>query len=243
MTSALDRDLAARDAVLPGMATLLDEDAFAAALAAALPDAGVVAAEADYVRYKPATSCLVAYLVRTSDGARTRVYARAHRPGVEEKLRSGRRAARKGSPLGAAGAVLAEEAVAIHVFPYDRRLTALRRVARGRRTRTLRYKPERRWVGRIGDRVVRVHEESRFRPAAAAARALAAVPGLPVAGDVRVDDEARAVSTAWLPGVALDELLGRAAGVEAAAPAGVALARLHRAHVTGLAPRPGGESA
>ncbi len=246
MSRRLDADLAARDGRLPGVSVLLDPDAFADELSAALPDAQIRSARATYVRYKPRTSCLVGYCVRTVDGSHD-VYARAHRPGVIEKLESARRAAARASALGPGGATFDRLAVAVHAFPHDRRLPTLARLAdRGRRSRvlrtalpdredlwdadvrTLRYKPERRWVARLdgvdGARaVLRLHRPGGARPAfeldpVLSPRTLGSVPdhGVTVLG--------------WADGEPLDQALraGRPWGHEAVYEAGRVLAALHR---------------
>nr|MBA3328633.1 hypothetical protein [Solirubrobacterales bacterium] len=188
MIRGLDAAVAARDRALPGLATLLDPDAFAEALDTALPIAGIEGARAVYMRYKPATNCLVAYRVRTGEGEHD-VYARAHAPGATDKLDKARRRSDRASPLGPGGFVLDGAAIAVHVFPHDRRLRELPSVARkGARVqtlrsalpshpelweaeaRTLRYKAERRWVAQLrgaddARAVLKVHTAGRFRQA------------------------------------------------------------------------------
>lgn len=200
MIARLDAAVAARDRSLPGLAMLLDPDAFAESLDGVLPIAGIVGARAVYVRYKPATSCLVAYRVLTGGGEHD-VYARAHAPGAHDKLAKARTRADRASPLGPGGFVLDDEAIAVHAFPHDRRLRELpglvRKGARSRTLRsalpahpelwkvkatTLRYKAERRWVAKLrgaddARAVLKVHTAGRFRQAAAAAAALAGEHG------------------------------------------------------------------
>ena len=62
--SPADADLVRRDSALPGLATLLDPEAFLATLRQAMPAVGGVAASITYVRYKPGTSCLVGYRIQ-----------------------------------------------------------------------------------------------------------------------------------------------------------------------------------
>jgi hypothetical protein len=223
-----DHALVAREPGLPGLALMLDDAAFGAALAEALPEAEIAAVRAEYVRYKPGTSCLVGYRALDRFRRHTHVYARAHRPGNADKL----------DPDRHDSVILEDAGVAVHLFPADRRLRTLARVVRDADVATLRYKPERRWVGRVGARVVRVYEPSRFQPAAHAALALGAKSDLPVAGRTRVDTERCAVSAAWVPGVTLDAQLGTAAAVDSAREAGAVLAALHVAEVPRLAAAP-----
>ena len=78
MLNADDAQLAAREKELPGLALLLDEDAFASVLREHLPAAGVKGAKEFYARYKPGRSCVVAYRVQVG-GEQLDVYARALR--------------------------------------------------------------------------------------------------------------------------------------------------------------------
>ncbi len=76
---AADAALVARETALPGLATLLDREAFAAAFAAAVAPVTVRRPSARYLRYKPDTSCLVLYQVEL-DGKDATVYARPTAP-------------------------------------------------------------------------------------------------------------------------------------------------------------------
>ena len=251
--TAADLDLAARDPALPGLSTLLDDDAFVAALRGAVP--GLERARAEYVRYKPHTSCLVAYRLHV-DGKRMRVYARAQRFDDPAKLRKVRHRARNGSPLGATGLLLPDLAVAVLAFPYDRRIRPLADVAaRGRRRRALaaalpdrsdlhdarlrvlRYKPERRLVGMLLDddkplATIRTYGPGRFGQARAAALQLSDSPapaGQPV---LAILPALRSLVLAWCEGQTLSDLLDDDPGTAAAA--GEALRALHAAAAPAL---------
>lgn len=263
MSLGFDANLVARDGRLPGLGPLLDADAFAAELDTALPDAGIRSARATYVRYKPHTSCLVGYRVRTAEGEQD-VYARAHRPGVVEKLESALKHAQRPSALGPGGALIAHLAVAVHVFPHDRRLTMLARLGdRARRRRVLRdalperpdlwepevaplrYKPERRWVARLdgGDgasAVLRLHRPN------AGAPAVELDPSIGPRTLGRAPDRGLTVLE-WVQGEALDRALAaggpqafaalREAGRVLASLHGASAARLGRPRATCLAAR------
>src|SRR4051794_3279027 len=91
MLCPADTDLVRRDSALPGLATLLDPDAFAAALCRAVPGLGVEGGRITYVRYKPGTSCLVGYRLATA-GKVVIVAAAAFRSDAADKLaKAGRR--------------------------------------------------------------------------------------------------------------------------------------------------------
>ena len=156
------------DAALPGLRVLLDPEAFGAALAR-LCGTAITSATPTYARYKPGTSCLVAYDVRTEErGASVPVYARTHAgPDALSKTRKAAERPAVAGPLGAGTFVSDDPPLAVFVFPNDHVLRALARLAEpGERTRLLgkalndhgrpaitslerlRYKPERRFVGR-----------------------------------------------------------------------------------------------
>jgi hypothetical protein len=123
-----DAAVAARDPALPGLAVLLDADAFATELAAACPSAGVRGGRAGYVRYKPGDSALVAYELDTGAGT-VPAYARAQRRNDLAKLAKVRRRARTPSRLGPGGVLIPHLGIAVYLFPNDRRLAALPRLA------------------------------------------------------------------------------------------------------------------
>ena len=167
MLCQADADLVKRDPGLPGLAMILDPDAFIETLQGLYPDAGVTGAEPNYVRYKPATSCLVGYRVRCAAGT-VDVYARAHDSNGAKIQKAGRHQG-AASALGGGITVLADRAVAVYPFPNDHELKLLPQLqgAESRRAmlremlpnrpdlwdaplETLRYKPQRRYVARLG---------------------------------------------------------------------------------------------
>ncbi|MGH2542364.1 MAG: hypothetical protein ACRDIB_06200, partial [Ardenticatenaceae bacterium] len=166
-----DLELARRDRALPGLALLLDSDAFTAAAQTAFAqralDVVVGSARATYVRYKPGTSCLVAYRIEL-DGVESDLYARAYRTTAYDKLGKVRELIARHPSLAQGGLLLDHVAVAAFFFPNDRRLPVLARLtdepARRRlwerllperpalwnaSLRRLRYKPERRYVATL----------------------------------------------------------------------------------------------
>ncbi len=177
---------AIRDPALPGLATLLDADAFADLLRSLAPGADVLGARGEYVRYKPGTRCLAAYRVALRDGE-LRVHGIAHGADAPEKLakRSGQRAAP--NALGADRLGREDLALSIEMFPNDARLRPLRRLEspefRNRLLTRLRvlapgvtvrgltllaYKPERRFVARVdiddgSHALLKLHTPERFQ--------------------------------------------------------------------------------
>ena len=78
MLSPANADLVRRDGRLPGLATLLDPDAFLAALQASVPPADLRAAHLRYLRYKPGQNCLAAYSIEAG-GSGVDCHAKAYR--------------------------------------------------------------------------------------------------------------------------------------------------------------------
>lgn len=178
MLSAHDAEIVRRDADLPGLAVLLDIDAFLDVLSQEFPLLEATAADIVYLRYKPRTSCLCSYRVRGAGGSFD-VYAKAFTRARGEKLRHWRSDARS---AGGRRRRRASEPwhLGISRFPDDRRLKALGRLqdpsSRDRilcttfgfdryvgptfrsgadhehsGLTTLRYKPERRYVASLTD--------------------------------------------------------------------------------------------
>ena len=86
MLSAHDAEIVSRDGDLPGLAVLLDPEAFLEVFAQQFPETGAVGAAIQYLRYKPWTSCLCSYRITSLRGSFD-VYAKAVRHGRAEKLR------------------------------------------------------------------------------------------------------------------------------------------------------------
>ena len=126
MLSSHNAELARRDSALPGLALLLDPEAFAAALRKALPGTDVGEARVTYVRYRPERYCLVLYGLRVT-GTEVDVYAKAHRVN-SRKLSKSRERQKVRGPLGPGGVILDDLAVAVYAFPNDHKLDALARL-------------------------------------------------------------------------------------------------------------------
>jgi Phosphotransferase enzyme family len=169
MLSLGDAELASRDPALPGLRVLLDAQAFVAMLSR-LSGKHVTSATPTYCRYKVGTSCLVAYDVRVEPhGPVVPVYARTH--GGADALGKVQKAAEYPAtpgPLGPGVFTTIDPPCAIFVFPNDHELRVLARFSdAGERARLLRkaipanaidehttleplrYKPERRFAGRV----------------------------------------------------------------------------------------------
>ncbi|GAB5536685.1 MAG: hypothetical protein Rubg2KO_29340 [Rubricoccaceae bacterium] len=245
MLHSADLDLVHRDTALPGFGTLLDPEAFAHALRRHLPEAGRL--DVRYIRYKPAENAVVAADVWIG-GTLCTVHAKAHRADAHAKLA---KAAARTVVDGLAGRgqlIWEDQAIVVSLFPNDAKLKALRRLATPDTRRqlvqrilfdrpdlmdiepiTLRYKPERRWVGRIGDVVIKLHSASGFPDALGARSAGLPKEGMQTPRVVGRSVRHRAIATSWVDGRVLDAAI-RDPDVTPAvvAPVGAALAALHR---------------
>jgi hypothetical protein len=251
MLSPADADLVARDPAIPGLGVLLDPEAFAAALRAALPAAAIGGVEPLYARYKPGTNCLVAYRVALPAGP-TMLYARAYAAALRAKLAHPLRLRARPNALGIGGLALDEPGIAIYSWPHDHDLPALTRLdGQRRRARLLaaicperadlraaalvhlRYRPERRYVGRLvggarGDALLKLYCARDYAQARVAARAFHSAGPLVIAAPLGSADEQRALLFPWRPEPSLPGLLWDEARAPAALRlAGAALATLH----------------
>lgn len=258
MLSAHDADIVRRDANLPGLSVLLDSDAFVDVLSRGFPLLAPASAEIQYLRYKPGTSCLCAYRVNGAAGP-CHVYAKAFTPARGEKLRHWRSAA--GSEADRSRGASEEWHLGISRFPDDRRLKALGRLQRqakrdrivsaafgwtapkgSSRLRTIRYKPERRYVAVVtaaGQEAVilKMYDSRGFRSARARARTFSSRDVLLVPTCIGDCDSYRLLGFEWISGRGLrDELCGD--GARAALElAGAALAELHEQYAPALTNR------
>jgi aminoglycoside phosphotransferase (APT) family kinase protein len=228
-----DRELVARDPELPGLALLLDDDAFTALLQERVPGAAIRRARGTYVRYKPGTNCLVAFEAETGTGTH-RLYARAERPAETAKLH--KRAA--DGPLAGGSLIAGDHGVAVLAFPNDRRIPALPSLATGNGpVSILAYKPERRLVARAGEMVVKAYSRDRFAAARVAAKALRPAGDLSLQRLVRASERRATLTFAWVEGRPLDALVGAGDVSGRAAEAAAALSALHACTPTRPLPR------
>jgi aminoglycoside phosphotransferase (APT) family kinase protein len=258
MLSPADRALVRREPGLPGLGLVLDTDRVLERLAEAWPEAELRSARAVYLRYKPRTSCLVAYRVAGRQGERD-VHAIARAAAATDKIdKVHERARRRHGKPGLF--VLDDCAVVVSVFPEDARLPVLRRLAEpeGRRQLLgrllhdrppvadlvrLRYKPERRWVGRAScadgpDVVLKAHAAAGFDAGLRGSLAWADRPPLVVPRLLGALPEHGLLAFEWVAGRGLGEaLVSGAAGEADVRLAGEALAHVHEAPPTGVLPR------
>jgi len=261
MLSPPDADLVRRERSLPGLAVLLDPEAFVRALRPHAPDADLREASITYIRYKPGTNCLLAYRLETREGPVT-AYAKVHGRDAEVKLRKGREKERVSvpSPLGPGRIVLEEIPAVVALFPNDGKMWALKELpdpAAWRKrlgklfperpdlwdseARTLAYKPERRYVAQLvagGEprAVLKYYSEGGFAQADANAAGFRSRGPLRVARRIGRSGRRRILAFEWLPGRLLSEAItDPEPDLEGIAAVGAALAELHGQDPGGLA--------
>jgi len=258
MLSPAERDLTLRNQEIPGLATVLDPDAFLAALRRAVPHADLEAARIDSVKLAPRAYCHVGYRLDIA-GEPLHLDARACRSEDLEGWLSKSGESDAPGPLGPDRIVLADQAVLITAFPNDPRLPVLRKLAdspaRRRLLRDLlpgredlwsgelrpvRYRPGRRYVAELrapgGARVLLKVSTAKghLRSRRNAATFRSSGP-LRVARLLGASDPHRLLAYEWLPGTVLIDLwAGTPVNDEAVATAGAALAALHAQSPEGL---------
>jgi tRNA A-37 threonylcarbamoyl transferase component Bud32 len=251
MLSSLETDLIRRDAAIPGLATVLDPDAFVAALRQAAPEADLRNARITYLRYKPQRCCRVAYRLDLA-GTELDVDVRACQPeDFGPWLDEGERANAAG-PLGPGCIVLEDCSVLVFVFPNDLKLPALQHltdeVERTRilrelfpdrselwqgELRCLRYRPERRYVAEFrGADEARVLLKAYTRKAYSRckhnAQSFQSCGLLRVARLLGCSDRNRLLAFEWLPGdLLMDLCTAPELDCDAVTAVGGALATLH----------------
>jgi hypothetical protein len=251
MLSPADAALAQRDPALPGLATLLDAPAFADVLRRVWPDAAIRDARPCYVRYKPGTSCVVAYDVATTQGE-VAVYGKAFSGGRRSTVAAARALHNVPGPLGGSGCVLGDRQIVVFVAPHDPSLPALVALDASHTrpqflqtllpehpdlwnatVRRLRYKPERRFVAQLltdqgAGAVVKLYTRSEYRAAVAGATAYASAHNVRLARLIGRSDRECVLVWEWLPGQQLTALMDQPDACRSTlVRVGSALAELH----------------
>jgi aminoglycoside phosphotransferase len=250
MLSPPDAAIVERDRGLPGLRTLLDAGAFCDSLRRMVPGPDIRSARSRYVRYKPGASCLVAYEVQVGDET-VGAYARCHARDQLIKVSNARSRVEVMGELGQGLLADPQAGIAIFIHPNDYEIKSLRKLYEGDRTpprlrrmlpahphlhhtapTTLRYKPERRFVGMLRadggpPAVLRLYPEPRFAEMREKAWAFKSSSELHVPRVIGDSERYSALAHEWVEGqaptdVALagdDAVLERVAG---------ALAAMHR---------------
>jgi Ser/Thr protein kinase RdoA (MazF antagonist) len=120
MLSLADKRLQQREKVI-NLNLLFNHDAMADTLRKVWPDLTVERVRANYIRYKPLTSCLVRYDVTTAFGQEV-MYVNAYDPSAPEKLEKALEVAQ----LETHCKTLEDENLVLHRFPNDSKLKKIR---------------------------------------------------------------------------------------------------------------------
>lgn len=245
-----DASLVQRDPHMPGLGVLLDTERFGELLHELRPGFEIGPARARYIRYKPGTSCIAAYRVRV-DGKKVEMYARCHAMDGSVKVDAFLERRPRPGPLGDGVMIALDRGIAIHVFPNDRHIRAMRlfecEPSRRRMSRILpahrdlwrgslkllRYKPERRAVARIvrgGPKAtLRMYPHATFAAARERAWAFTSEGSLwipPVIGD---SGRYCTIANEWFEGRSLLDVIGDPAlAPDELGRVGEALAQMHR---------------
>jgi len=246
MLSVDDAAIVERDPALPGLRILLDAEAFVAAMRSRWDVEGP--AEIFYLRYKPHTSCLAGYRVRVA-GVDTLVTARAHRLDTADKFAG---VAICDGQSAFQPYVLKDQGLVTMLFPHDRRLRDLTRLADERSRRELwqrlfptrrqwwngelqllRYKPERRLVGRLIANghpvaVVKFYGARDYQHVYSGTKRLRSGATLRIPRRIAKSNRCQAAAFEWLAGCPLDgSTTRREFSIEDMQRVGAALGELH----------------
>jgi len=258
MLTPADIELVHRDRAIPGLATVLDPDAFLTALQAAAPASELNGAQIAYVMYRPQKYCRVSYHVDVG-GAECDLDVRACRSediGSWLKAETGPTVS---GPLGAGRLALMDSAVLVTVFPNDPKLQQVPTLSdpAGRASllrdllpdrpemwqgeiRSLRYWPGRRYSSELkapdGSRVlIKAYTRRSYHRARRNAEAFRSSGSLRIARLLGYSDRHRLLAFEWLPGRMLSEhCLAPEIDWKAIPATGAALADLHAQRADGL---------
>jgi aminoglycoside phosphotransferase (APT) family kinase protein len=263
MLSTENADLVRRDPGIPGLVVLMDPDALVDAIRPFIVVKGLVKATITYIRYKPATNCMIAYKLKIA-GKTLLMHAKAHDADAVVKLKKALEKKNIAGPFGAGVVSLKDIGIVVSLFPNDRKLKTLRRLGEVEKLRdllhrifpdhpdfwdgtlhTLSYKPERRYVARLDvsgkpQAVLKFYTPKVFHKARINARVFKSRKHLNIPKKLGSFGSRWILGLNWLQGKMLSEIL-LADDMERAArmvkKTGKALAVLHSHKAIGLAYR------
>lgn len=258
MLSSSDAALVQREPALPGLATLLDPEAFKAEVCPLFPAQDLGAVSISYIRYKPGTSCLVGYCLDVGEEQVT-LTAHTYRLDAHDKLQKARQKALRLDSCHPGNLIVEDRGLVIAVFPHDSKLKALcrlvdtnarqhllRKLVRSRpdlweaTVHSLTYKPKRRYVGQLQTKagpqaILKMHTEWGYQTAGRNAAAFVSRGPLQIAPLLGYSDRWHTIVLEWLPGRLLSEALADPQPpYERVLQVGAALAALHAQHPDGL---------
>ncbi|MGY6529414.1 MAG: phosphotransferase family protein [Cyanobacterium sp.] len=260
-----DDYLIRRDLDLVGLRLLLDTDALATTLLAQFPHLNLNQVKKTYIRYKPATSCIVSYELTIAQKT-VLAYAKAvtnqdklekyvQRPGVIQDCGIGR-------------TVFKPERVIFSLLPNDnkmKQLTKLFDVQSREQTlqkllpdhddlssltlKTLRYKPERRYVAQLSiptkpEAIVKAYSHREYPQAEINAHAFKSIAPLHILPELGHSKGDRLLAFPWIMGLTLADLMTIAPdNTEQFILTGTALGLLHQQDPKNLKPLSRGDEA
>lgn len=222
-----DEKIAQREQFVPGLRVLLDNDASTKIFRQAFQQLHVQVATCNYLRYKIGTSCVASFTLQTSIG-QLWAHAIAYRGDATDKLA---KAQQKATSYHNAKVVLAEHSLVLNLFPFDDGLPSLEFLTNNSPSNpflkklapheeglhsalvtNLRYKPRRRYVGRVDfddipRAILKMHSDSEYQRARRATKSLHPFAGITKADVLSHSDRHRAILLKWVPGRSLTEYL------------------------------------
>ena len=253
-----DAAIARRDPHLPGLATLLDPEAFIEVLHRAAPGANLQSVHPVYAKYTPGTNCLIGYRCRVN-GNDIPIYAKAYPAGFVKKLIKAREKPGIAGPLGPGRLALDTLNTVVSVYPNDGKVKALPLITdqkhreQGLRdvfphepalwdgaVRPLAYKPERRLVARLDTHagpqaVLKTYTRHGYEAPPQVNQRFRSCGNLRLAPAIGRSDQYQTLAFGWLPGRVLsDALLDPAFSSGELELVGAALAELHNQEAEGL---------
>lgn len=249
MLSTADADLAQRDPALAGLNVVLDTDAFAAALRRCHPNVSINDVQLTYIRYRPTRLCLGAYRIDVKDAQPLSAHITTYNATQWAK-----------HSVAADHHRMLPDRTVISLFPEDNRLTSLAHliapdtrhsvlttllpdISDSHDLQTLAYKPQRRYVGRIGNAhdtaaVLKHYRKQEYRKAAVATAA-----DYPTTNRLRIprvlgqSQRHHTLAFEWLPGQSLYAETTTAPNPDSLYATGAALAEFHTLPTTALQQR------
>ncbi|WP_414527279.1 aminoglycoside phosphotransferase family protein [Nodularia chucula] len=250
MLSPADHRLVRRDVDLVGLGLLLDTDALAAALISQFPDLDLSQVKKTYIRYKPATNCIVSYELTI---AQTTVLAYAKAVTSQKKLEKYYQRPGVIQDCGIGRTVFRQEGIIFSVLPNDNALKQLPKLfdPRSRQEilqkllpdhpdvsqgtlKTLRYKPERRYVAQlcVGEQklaVVKAYTNKNYQQAQINANAFNSIAQLQILPKLAHCQGDRFLVFPWINASPLSDLITTSqANWEKITQTGIFLAQLHK---------------
>ena len=123
---AADQDIVRRDPSLPGLGLLLDDAALLSLLQRHLPEAGIASLRVEYLRYKPASSCLARLRITRTDGTALFAFARVLPQGSRDWGWQSRRMNKRHRPgTGLSAHAIDDALLLVACIEHDRRITAM----------------------------------------------------------------------------------------------------------------------